>query len=91
MPESSLANKLKLKPGQRAALINPPQGYLEELGPLPAGVVLVGKLEGEFDWVQIFVKNKAELDKLAPQAWHALKPAFSLRPYKPGEKRQTFR
>jgi len=91
VPESSLANKLKLKPGQRAALINPPQGYLEELGPLPAGVVLVGKLEGEFDWVQIFVKNKAELDRLAPQAWRALKPAFSLRPYKPGEKRQTFR
>ena len=60
MPESALANKFKLKPGQRAALINPPQGYLEKLGPLPAGVELAGKLEGEFDWVQIFVKDKGE-------------------------------
>ena len=74
MPESSLVHKLKLKPGQRAAIINPPQGYLEELGPLPAGVELAGKLESEFDWVQIFVKNMAELDTLAPQARRALKP-----------------
>lgn len=137
MPESSLTYNSKLKPGQRAALINTPQGYLEELSPLPAGVELVEKLEGKFDWVQIFVKDKAELGRLIPQVWSALKPesllwisfpkgsskiqtdltrdqgwevvqefdlkwvnlvsvnatwlAFSLRPYKPGEKRQSFR
>jgi len=135
MPESALAKKLKLKPGQRAALINPPEGYLAELSPLPPEVDMSEQLEGQFDWIQIFVRNKAELDELAPQVIEALKPdsllwlsfpkgsskiqtdltrdkgweavqglkwtnlisvnetwsAFSVRPYKAGEKRQSFR
>jgi hypothetical protein len=137
MPESALARKMKLKPGQRAALLNAPGGYLKELKPLPAGVEVAEKLQGQFDWVQIFVENKAEVDQLVPRVVRALKPdslvwisfpkgtskiqtdltrdkgwdvvqkadlkwvtlisvnetwsAFSLRPYKPGEKRQSFR
>ncbi len=137
MPESALARKMKLKPGQRAALVNAPEGYLKELSPLPAGVEVAEKLQGQFDWVQIFLKNRAELDKLVPKVVRALKPesllwisypkgtskiqtdltrdkgwdalqeanlkwvtlisvnetwsAFALRPYKPGEKRQSFR
>ena len=74
MPESPLVNKLKLKPGQRVALINPPQGYLEDFTPLPAAVELVDNLDGKFDLVQIFVKDKAELGRLIPQVWSALKP-----------------
>ena len=104
---------------------------------MPAGVEAVEKLSGKFDWVQVFVKNKAEIDKLAPRVAKALKPdsvlwisfpkgsskiqtdltrdkgwealsgldlkwinlvsvndtwsAFSLRPYKAGEARQSFR
>jgi hypothetical protein len=73
MADSSLANKLKLKPGQRAALINAPQGYMEELGPQPAGIEWMDRLEGKFDWIQIFVKNKAELERWAPAAINALK------------------
>ena len=137
MLESALARKMKLKPGQSAALVNAPEGYLKELSPLPAGVQVAEKLQGEFDWAQVFVKNKAELDKLVPKVVRALKPdsllwisypkgtskiqtdltrdkgwdslqktnlkwvtlisvnetwsAFALRPYKPGEKRQSFR
>ena len=137
MPESPLAKKMKLKPGQRLAIINPPQGYLDELNPLPAGAELAVKLEGQFDWIQIFVKTRSELDGLVPQVLPALKPdsllwisypkgtsgiqtdltrdqgwdglkkadlkwinlisvnqtwsAFSLRPYRAGEKRQSFR
>ena len=136
MPTASLANKMKLKPGQRAAVVNAPAGYLDELDP-PAGVEVATRLAGKFDWLQLFVKNKAELDKLGPRAAAALNPdgllwisfpkgtskiqtdltrdkgwdaikaadlkwinliavnadwsAFSLRPYKPGEARQTFR
>jgi hypothetical protein len=128
---------MKLKPGQRAALVGAPQGYRKELSPLPAGVGVVEQLQGQFDWVQVFVKNKAELDKLIPRLVRALKPesllwisfpkgaskiqtdltrdqgwdalqqadlkwvnlisvnetwsAFALRPYKPGEKRQSLR
>jgi hypothetical protein len=126
----------ELKPGQRATL-SCPQDYLKELGPLPAGVQLADHLQGKFDWLQIFVKNKAQLDKFVPKVIRALKPesllwvsypkgtskiqtdltrdqgweaiqtaglkwlnlisvnatwsAFSLRLYKPGEPRQTFR
>ena len=32
------------------------------------------KLTGKFDWVQVFVTNKAELDKLLPRVVEALKP-----------------
>jgi hypothetical protein len=137
MAESALVKKLKLKPGQRAAIVNAPDGYLKELSPLPGGAQVAEKLSGKFDWVQVFVKSKAELDGLFPRLVGALKPegllwisypkgtskiqtdltrdkgwdvirqsdlkwitlisvdetwsAFALRPYKPGEERQTFR
>jgi hypothetical protein len=128
---------MKLAPGHHAAIIAAPHGYLKELAPLPAGVEVSHELIRSFDWVQVFVRNKAELDKIAPRAIRALKPesilwisfpkrsskiqtdltrdkgwdslrkgnmkwitlisvnetwsAFSLRPYKAGEERQSFR
>lgn len=134
MPEATLAKKIKLKPGVKAAVIQAPENYLEELQHTNE---VFTALRGKFDWIQIFVKNKAELDKLAPMAAKALKPesmlwiafpkgtskiqtdltrdkgwdkvqkldlkwinlvsinetwsAFSMRPYKEGEKRQSFR
>ncbi len=74
MAESALVKKLKLKPGQRAIVVNAPDGYLQELGPLPNGVQVAEKLSGKFDWVQVFVKNKVELDNLVPRLVRALKP-----------------
>jgi hypothetical protein len=137
MPENPLLKKMKLKPGQRAAIINAPDGYVGALQPLPAEVALAEQLIGTFDWVQLFVKTQAELEQALPQiraalgptsthwitlpkgsskiqtdqtrdkGWEALQPldlkwinlisvdetwsAFSLRPYKPGEERQSFR
>jgi hypothetical protein len=134
MPESSLAKKLKLKLGVRAAVIHAPENYLDQL---KHDSEVSPKLSGKFDWVQIFAKNKKELESLAPKAAKALKPesilwlsfpkgsskiqtdltrdkgwevlqgldlkwvtlisvdenwsAFALRPYKPGEAKQSFR
>ena len=134
MPESPLARKLKLKPRLKAAVIHAPEQYTDAL---QHDSVLSSSLRGKFDWVQIFVKNKAELDALAPRAADVLKPgsilwitfpkgsskiqtdltrdkgwdkvqkldlkwinlvsiddtwsAFSMRPYKEGEERQSFR
>jgi hypothetical protein len=131
---SDLAQKIKLKPGSKAAIVHPPENYLQEL---QHDTQISSTLRGKFDWIQIFVKNKAELDALAPKAANALKPesilwitfpkgsskiqtdltrdqgweevrkldlkwinlvsidetwsAFSLRPFKEGEKRQSFR
>ena len=71
MPESPLTKKMKLKPGARAAVINPPQDYIQDLKHDSA---ISEKLSGTFDWIQIFVKNKAELEKLLSKAARALKP-----------------
>ena len=134
MSESPLAKKMKLKSGLKAAVINAPENYLEEL---KHDTEISQKLSGKFDWLQIFAKNKKELASLAPKAAKALKPesilwisfpkgtskiqtdltrdkgweilqeldlkwitlisvnemwsAFALRPYKEGEKKQSFR
>ena len=61
MPESALARKLKLRAGQRAALLNAPEGYLGALRPLPDGVELFDHVEGQFDWAQLFVSNRTPL------------------------------
>ena len=137
MTDNPLVKKLKLKPGQRAAVVNAPDGYLEALRPLPDGVEVTQQLDGTFDWVQLFVKTQAELAQVIGHVRAALKPAgmlwitfpkgtskiqtdltrdrgwaalqaidlkwitlisvddtwsaFALRPYKPGEERQSFR
>jgi hypothetical protein len=62
-----------LKPGHRATLINAPAGYRQELSPLPAGAKLATSLGGEFDWIQLFAKDQAELHRLLPRAVKALK------------------
>ena len=134
MPESPLAKKMKLKPGISAAVINAPENYVDAL---KHDTALSPTLNGKFDWIQIFVRNKAEVDALVPKAAKALKPesmlwisfpkgtskiqtdltrdkgweslqaldlkwvnlvsvnetwsAFALRPYREGEKKQSFR
>ncbi len=134
MPESLLAKKMKLKSDLKAAVINAPESYVDML---KHNTALSPTLNGKFDWIQIFVRDKAELDALAPKAAKALKPesmlwisfpkgtskiqtdltrdkgwevvqaldlkwinlvsvnetwsAFAMRPYKEGEKKQSFR
>jgi len=73
MADSGLIKKLLLKPGQKAAIFNPPAGYLEGLGPLPEGAELVARPNAPLDFVHLFVKDKAELDKRVPGAMRSLK------------------
>ena len=75
MPESTLAKKMKLKPNAKAAVINAPENYVEELR---HDTALSPTLRGKFDWIQLFVRNKAELDALAPKAAKALRPESML-------------
>jgi hypothetical protein len=74
MPDNALVKKLKLKPGHRAAILGAPEGYLEQLDPLPDGIELATRLTGKFDWVQVFVTNKSELDRQFPRVVRFLKP-----------------
>lgn len=74
MPQSALSKKMKIKAGQRIAVVDAPEGYLAQLGPLPPGVSVVQRLQGAFDWVQVFVKTQAQLERMAPKVVEALKP-----------------
>jgi hypothetical protein len=74
MLAQSLAHKMKLRTNHRAAVIAAPSSYLKELAPLPDEVEVSDRLNGKFDWIQIFVKTKSELDKLVPRAVRTLKP-----------------
>ena len=71
MPETALAKKMKLKSGLKAAVIHAPDSYVEML---KHDTALSPTLRGKFDWIQIFVRTKAELDALAPRAARALRP-----------------
>jgi hypothetical protein len=73
MTISALAKKLKIKPGDRIAVINSPGGYLDDLGELPDGVETTSKLEGQFDLIHLFVQDSTELVRLFPRALKALK------------------
>lgn len=75
MSESALARKMKLKSNLKAAVINAPENYVDTL---KHDTALSPTLNGKFDWIQIFVRNKAELEKLAPKAAKALRPESML-------------
>ncbi len=137
MTGKTLAEKMKLKSGMRAAVVKAPENYLKQLS-APRDLKLGSSLDtGPYDWLQIFLQNSGELKTLAPRmksalsptglvwltfpkgtsgiqtdlsrdtGWESLKPldlkwitlvsvnetwsAFAMRPYKQGEKRQSFR
>lgn len=58
---STIAKKLQMKPGQYWLLYNAPSGYLSLLEPLPEGAAVSYNTAGDFDGVQLFVKNSHEL------------------------------
>jgi hypothetical protein len=70
---AELVKKLRLKEGARAAVINAPAGYLADFGPLPDGVELATVLADRYDFVQVFVHDRAEADRLTPEAARHLK------------------
>ena len=75
MAESPLAKKMKLKSGLKAAVVNAPEKYGDEL---KHDAEISQSLNGKFDWIQIFVKTKAEADALIPKATKALRPESML-------------
>ncbi len=76
MAESSLIKKLGIKPGHKVLIMNAPDGYMQTLGALPEGAEVKTSAAGipNFDFVQLFVYNKADVDVHAMRAMQALKP-----------------
>lgn len=60
--ETPLAKKLGLKEGFRVGLVNSPQGFKKELGPLPANLkISVGQLSKPLDLVILFTDSERTL------------------------------
>jgi hypothetical protein len=75
MPNAALHKKLLLKPGMKVRLLNAPDGYRNDLLPLPAGVTLADKrADGTCDLVHLFVRSAADLAEWAGEATGCLKP-----------------
>lgn len=70
-----LVGKLGIKAGFRVLIVDPPPGYWELLGPLPAGVVIVPGADGPADFVQFFTREWAALEAQFPRLRGALVPA----------------
>jgi hypothetical protein len=70
---SPLAKKLLIKPGQHWLIMNAPEDYMATLEPLPDDVKLSFTPEGNFDGIQVFVKNSGELSETLIQLKPVLK------------------
>ena len=73
MSETLLLKKLGIKPGKSLLILNAPDGYIATLAPLPEDATLQTQAGGTFDFVQVFVRDKADLHRNAPTAMQALK------------------
>jgi hypothetical protein len=66
MPTTTAA-KLQMKPGHRVLLLHPPEGYPEALGPVPAGVQIITRIEPPINLVLLFVEQRTVLDASLPE------------------------
>lgn len=69
-----LARKLGIKESSRLLLLNAPEGYLQVLAPLPAGVQLAKRTGPTVDIVQLFVTRKEELARRLTLLRRKLRP-----------------
>jgi hypothetical protein len=73
MAETPLLKKFLIKPNYSVLLLNAPKGFTELLGTLPEGVTVTDKVDGQYDVVQLFVQQKAELEAQTSDAIKAVK------------------
>jgi hypothetical protein len=70
-----LARKLGIKEGSRLALLGAPEGFDDDLAPLPADVTVVRRLGPRLDVAVLFVTERRELERRFPAVAAAVKPA----------------
>ncbi len=69
-----LAGKLGIKEGCRLFLSGAPENYFDLVAPLPEGVRLVARADGQTDIVHLFVTERAELERTLRGMRAGLKP-----------------
>ena len=62
MSDKSIAQKLFIKPGNKYLLVNPPPGYIAQMGQLPEGTILLSDSSCLMEVIQVFVTNRLELE-----------------------------
>jgi hypothetical protein len=66
-----VSQKLLLKPGMRALVVNAPQAYLDLL---PEDITVERDGKGPFDFVHLFATKRQELQSEGPSLRAAMKP-----------------
>jgi hypothetical protein len=67
---TNITKKLQIKPGSVWLLYNAPVNYLPLIDPLPGGAQISHEAKGEYNGIQLFIKNSTELT----QALQIIKP-----------------
>lgn len=70
-----LARKLGVKEGSRLVLLGAPDGFDEELAPLPDGVRVLRRLGAGVDVAVLFVTERRDLERRFPAVANAVFPA----------------
>ncbi len=70
-----LPRKLGIREKTRLTILHAPGGFKETLGPLPPGVVTMGKITGQADVVVLFLKAFKTLESEFTRAAAMLPPA----------------
>jgi len=74
MSDKTIAQKLFIKPGNTILLVNPPEGYLDRMGDLPDGTILRNVSSEPVEVIQVFVADRAELERQLPRLKELMKP-----------------
>lgn len=64
MDVKTFAKKLRLDGSRKNLVINAPAEYAKEIRAIPHDDKFLKKKEGQYDFVQVFARNQAELEKL---------------------------
>ena len=73
-----LVKKIGIKPGSEICLVDPPDGYIKLIGPLPEGVKIAARLTRNTDIVHIFTASKTDLANALRSYRAKVKPAAAI-------------
>ena len=74
MSDKPIASRLFIRPGNKFLLVNPPSGYIAQMGELPEGCTLLHEANNPVDVIQAFVSNRAELEAQLPRLKELMAP-----------------
>jgi hypothetical protein len=74
MSEKTIAEKLLIKGDYKVLFINPPEGYISQLGSLAEGVTVLKNPVSPVNLIQLFVTSRKELQAHLPGLKNRLAP-----------------